>query len=224
MFSLRSARIAFEDPQVRKVLLEFANKTRGKLTDEERSQLLSIGILEARTLMTWVVDTFGLHYTDVSVVPFGVRQFIRCIATTSPVCSYLHPSDENIQMVKSLTEENIRAKPFEWHQLQMELPMFYELLKDLASAEVLPSDVFTRLFTYLIHRAEDPFNPDNRLPDLPLSTDTPLAWYVTLNNHNHKFKSNTFPIYEVRNRCKFICVLRSATTFLIFYPPHLVIC
>jgi hypothetical protein len=166
--------MAFEQPKVREVLANLASK-RSKLLFSERLQLINIGHRELRPVIKWIVEKYQLTQSSVAVIPDGLRRFIRSLSLTSPVCSYLDPSEFNVNLIRSLTKEPIRRKVKELHYLQMELPIFFDMVIE-QDVGVLP-DCFTDLLSYLIIRAESPFNSEHRVSDLPPSADNPLAWY-----------------------------------------------
>ena len=176
--STLSSRIAIEDVKIRGYLLNFVDKAKGKITAKEKRELIGIGLKEVRELMKWVIDEYKPHVKSVLGIPASIRALIRCLATTSPVCSYIHPSDEIAELVRSLTETNIRTSAQDMLHLQWEVPILFEVVKQLGETHAVLPGCFRDLITYLINRSQAPFNPEHKVPDIPgqPARATSLSW------------------------------------------------
>ena len=109
-------------------------------------------------------------------LPQKTKAFFRCLGSESPVCTYLFPS--SIELIKELTEVDFKKDRERYHALQMESPIFYDLLWELKDLSRLPKE-FTSLLQHLIMCAETPFNnPEHRLPNLPLDDERKLERLV----------------------------------------------
>ena len=122
----------------------------------------------------YLVFCIKLDDQKVECIPKGVRGFIRCIATPSPVCSYIFPSTDITRLVLSLVDHPVRRHQDKLFLLQKEVPILFNLVKDLGD-EKLP-ECFRDLLSYLVRRANSPFT--DMITDIPPSSnDKMLAWY-----------------------------------------------
>lgn len=159
--------MAFPSKEIRDILMVLATKT-SKLDVVERLKVLNIPQRELKPFLQWLMMCYDLEKENVSLIPDSLRVFIRCMASPSPVCSYLFPSDSIDHLVSSLTERPVRANMDKYHHLQLEVPILFHVVKDLG-CEVLP-ECFRDLLKYLMLRAKSPFS-DHVVPSGPPSND-----------------------------------------------------
>ena len=138
--------------------------------------------LSSDKLIRWAIDYYGLR-RDLNdrrpVIPVKLppkmKAFFRCLISTSPVCSYIFPSEENLELLRLLTEVDIKGNQALYLQLQAESPVFYDMLIELTDCLRLPA-AFRGLIRHLTICAVTPFNPEDKLPDLPSTDDKKLEW------------------------------------------------
>ena len=169
--SKEADRIAFADATSRKYINEFV-KTKGKVTDLLANRLRDLSIVGP--VFDWLITHFQLTTNPVSTVPRGIINFFQCLGSKSPVCSYLFPSEENIGLVKSLTEDRITPDFPALRTLQCELPIFHGLVTSIKGVSVLPR-CFQILLNHLGLCAEAPFNPEYKIPDSPVGKPSKLS-------------------------------------------------
>ena len=107
-------------------------------------------------------------------IPLGVRSFFKCIGSESAVCSYLPPTLKNMDLIDDLFA-GIRGNPLKMKQLHHELPIFYNLLKDLKMD--IP-DVFKAIVLHLKDIAGKPF--DIPVKEKRHTQESSLSWYLSL--------------------------------------------
>ena len=105
--STSSSRMGFGDKLTRNMLLDLVN-TNGKLAPALKLKLKGNKHTELKSFIRWLFDEYSLNTSSFNVVPDGVREFIRCMSTTSPVCSYIFPSESIMDHDRSLTEMPVR--------------------------------------------------------------------------------------------------------------------
>ena len=177
-YSTMDTRVALPDREQRQYLRNFAY-TEQKMSMQEVAELLQVLPREIRDVVKWAVDFFGLRKSQSETknvpvtLPRGTRAFFRCLSSESPVCHYVVPSEDNLILMSELTNKDIKAHQSTYADLQKECPIIFQLLEELDDCVKLPSE-FRRLLTYLSIKAQEPFNPDYRLPDLPPVDDKRL--------------------------------------------------
>ena len=83
--------------------------------------------------------------------------FFQCVASVSPVCSYLPYSEFNLSLARSLYEDDGILQNIEvLRSLQAYLPILFDLLKVFSKRTRLP-DEFKALMIYLCDKSEAAF-------------------------------------------------------------------
>ena len=107
--------------------------------------------------------------------PIGVLNFFKCLASESPVCSYVLPDPDIIDIVRNLTNVKIKMDVHTMQLLQENLPVFFNLMKDVATPS-LPDD-WQPLVTRLADIAAVPFQNAPKSPQgPPPPEESELCW------------------------------------------------
>ena len=83
---------------------------------------------------------------------------IAALATPSPVCALVHPSDKLFHLLQRMKSENITVNPVAMQTLQQEKPVLFELLRLL---KYVPTKVLSPLIAALIEKSAAPFSSDS---------------------------------------------------------------
>lgn len=83
---------------------------------------------------------------------------IAALATPSPVCALVHPSDKIFHLLERMKSENITVDPVAMQTLQQEIPVLFELLRLL---KYVPTKVLSPLIAALIEKSAAPFSSDS---------------------------------------------------------------
>ena len=150
----------------------------GKMTSKELNVLIArVGLNDKikrllRNLLIWVKETYMDSSFINHTVPPGVRAFIKCIASKSPVCSYIPWTLENMNLLDDLFT-NIREDDEKVIKLHENLPVFFNLL--IAVDGKLPQ-IFKAIILHLKDIAGKPFH--SCVPQKsPVAVDG-LSWWV----------------------------------------------
>lgn len=159
--------VAIADASLRKKVLAW---TRGKLTLTECFQLrerLRKQCPELFPAFAYVLQTYGMK------VPEAIRQFYSCVASNSPVCSFLHPRDTDL--VKRLTEPKCRSDVAYLQTLRRCLPVFFNLLLTETLAECLARDWISTI-SLLVDKSSVPFDNAHAVFLKESSDEDLLSW------------------------------------------------
>lgn len=88
----------------------------------------------------------------------GVVWLLHALATPSPVCALVHPSDKLFHLLERMKSENITVNPVAMQMLQQEIPVLFELLRLL---KYVPTKVLSPLIAALIEKSAAPFSSDS---------------------------------------------------------------
>ena len=126
-------------------------------------------------IFLWCWNHFSLNYRtkcEMISLPTGICQFFKSLASVSPVCSYLPPSAVNL--AHALIEENIKQDLQKFRKVQLDLPIFFQLLKDVNEPKLPES--FKGCILHLINQCITPFKESHHVGSLePNSEGSPLA-------------------------------------------------
>ena len=104
--------------------------------------------------------------------PNAWTSLMKSLASTSPVCALLHPSDSVAKLVSSIKEKNITKDAILMQKLQQEIPVIFALIRSLA---YYPQKILTPLLEDLWIKAKAPFN-------LEYCVDKPEDEYACVEN------------------------------------------
>lgn len=122
-----------------------------------------------------------LEYLDDGTckAPSGAQQFLFSLASTSPVCGYIHPTSQVEALIQSLTGgSEIKKNPTEWTALHEHLPLIFQIMEQ--SSENSCPQQLNCLLADLWEKAQMPFEENNIL-DHEIDDDTDeLAFFPSL--------------------------------------------
>ena len=84
-------------------------KTKGLVTRALLSELENLPDRYISGVFSWLRAEYNLEIRCRTAVTEGVAKFLSCLGTTSLVCSYLFPSPDNVQLIRSLCESEIKC-------------------------------------------------------------------------------------------------------------------
>ena len=123
-------------------------------------------------LLTWVKVTYLDDSFLDNTIPRGVRAFFRCIGSESAVCSYLPPTFQCMNLLNCLIEGNMKENTKKMDQLQEELPIFFNLVKDVGH---LPLESHAMIL-HLMDISGKPFKQPLRQTPPSVMKDDVLCW------------------------------------------------
>ena len=110
-------------------------------------------------------------------MPNAVIDILLCVSSPSPVCSYLYPSEEVLDLVMELFETNIKSDVKKMKEFQEKIPLFFNLLVCFSIETSLP-DEWKGLIILLTDIARKPFI-NAELVNTKLSDESNnLSWYL----------------------------------------------
>ena len=121
----------------------------------------------------WCIRKYGNN----GKVPANIMAFFQCVASISPVCSYLPYSEFNISLAESLYEDGILSNVEVLRSLMTELPILYGLLEALPEEPRLP-DEFKGLVIYLCDKSRAAFSEARKIvTPPPINSDNLSRYY-----------------------------------------------
>ena len=127
---------------------------------------------EIYDVFLWTLATFPV------IVPKGVLQFFNCLSQPSPVCSYLFPSEECLELADKLYTVNVKMHVETYKEIYEKLPVFFHLLNSLFESS-LPL-VWKPLIRYLILKSQKPFVDAANVPETAPSDEDSMDFFPCL--------------------------------------------
>ena len=127
----------------------------------------SHGLLHS--LLKWCHYQFTVKDpSSIVIMTPGVCQFIKDLASQTPVCYYLISTAADLD--HALIEENVKENMATFQKIKLELPMFFQLLKEINEAK-LPEE-FKDVVLHLITKAVTPFRDHHFIGRLAPTPDS----------------------------------------------------
>ena len=120
-------------------------------------QLLEKYAPSALPVVSAIMSETSKSHSKVYRCPTEWAQLIKSLASTSPVCSLLHPSESVDSLVHSMMEKDVTTDAVLMHKLQEEVPVIFQLIRSLG---YYPKDVLVPLVENLWKKANSPFVSD----------------------------------------------------------------
>ncbi len=179
-FRFHKDRLAIEDAETRSLLESWAKKVKSEKQDEidTQDQERLAHLLQANYPEIHMVFSSSQAKTEFkSLKP--LMDFILCLSSVSPVCSYIPPSATGKELLQKLCSPHVKSKPFIVRELQHEIPVVYDVLCSIKQTEFPP--LWEALFDRLHRISSAPF-ADEHLIQGPTqdSMGQELAFFPTL--------------------------------------------
>lgn len=156
LFRQHEDRVAIPDVKLRQ---DFKKWTEGKLNKPSTNKLkaeMRKKCIVIFNVMKWSIDVF----LEVNLFPRSLRNVLQLLSSVSPVCSYFEPSEEAIALALKMLEPNVKADSEVMKSIQLQFPLFHDLLSSLTIEASLP-DIWKGVILYLSDKACQPFNVAN---------------------------------------------------------------
>ena len=108
--------------------------------------------------------------------------FILCLSSVSPVCSYIPPSATCKELLQKLFSPHVKSKPFIVRELLHQIPVLYDVLCSIKPTEFPP--LWEALFDRLHRISSTPFTDEHLIqgPTLKGVMDQKPEVFPTLSN------------------------------------------
>lgn len=100
----------------------------------------------------WVVESYNRFVN----APKEMKKLFSCIASSSPVCSYLFPSNECLDLMSKLFDRNCAMDAHLMKDLQEKLPIFFKALTSLL-CKCFPEE-FRVMLSTLTRISQEPYH------------------------------------------------------------------
>ena len=138
-------------------------KTRTLLKQFAKSGLASAEFLELMDLLGCYAASLAelIQFLNCKEGTFGTYKcpvqwstFFSSLASTSPVCGLLHPSQRAINLLRKMKTACITHSPTDMECLQQECPVLFELVR---SQEIFPQRLLCPIIDNIIEKSTAPF-------------------------------------------------------------------
>ena len=101
---------------------------------------------------------------------------VAALATPSPVCALVHPSERLFSLLERMKSEDITVDPVAMQTLQQEMPVLFKLMRLL---KYMPTKVLSPLIAALIEKSAAPFSSgsDHLVVSVNASKMKPLSFF-----------------------------------------------
>jgi hypothetical protein len=152
------------------------------LTVEEKDKMKNEALKVSEALYDFLVYIDN----DSCVAPDEVQQFLLCLCSASPVCSYIHFNASVKKLIADIVAGvNVKEVPTAWNALYEEIPVLYNMLSSPSVTRVPPPVV--DLLAELWRKSECTYNTTlpNRDDSMSVCEDD-LANYPNLPKIRHR--------------------------------------
>lgn len=139
--------------KTRCLLSEFCKKGITPDAFSELEELISIHASSLAPLLQHVKFEMNSSLPTLTC-PREWSKFICALASSSPVCALVHPSEKVFDLLKKLTTEDITINSTSMQLLQQEIPVLFDVLSNTSH---LPRKSLIPLIHAIIERASAPF-------------------------------------------------------------------
>ena len=166
---------------------------------------LNVSCPSVVSFVTWFRNTFDHQLCDCSQ---SIKSLIRAVAASSPVCGFIRPFGNVHVLVRELINGiNLSHCPAKMKALQEECLVLFNVLKDLRTSSVLPTE-WRPMFEELLHKSMAPFN-DNVNPssgqNVAVLTSDSNDDALTFSPNLPKVRRREFYLADAARRKKAIC-------------------
>ena len=173
-----SERVFIPHPKTRNLLQQFCSKGISPADFRELTQLISHNVPSMIALMDYMKAESNM--SSVTLMPPKLWcGLVTALATPSPVCALVHPSERLFSLLERMKSEDITVDPEAMQTLQQEMPVLFELLRLL---KYVPTKVLSPLIAALIEKSAAPFSSgsDHSVASVNASKMEPLSFFPQL--------------------------------------------
>lgn len=171
-------------------------RTRSLLKQFAKSGISSAEFVELVDLLECYAVSLAdlIRFLDCKQGTFGTYKcpvewstFLSALASASPVCGLLHPSERAFNLLKKMKTACITHSPTDMECLQQEFPVLFELVR---SPKIFPQKLLSPIIDDLIEKSTAPFKPELKADlDVSLcetSTTQELSFFPALRVHRRR--------------------------------------
>lgn len=153
-------RVFLPNAKARKLLSQYASSGLSSQDITEMIELLKEHAPSAAMVVSSITSDQETNFasktrSNIYSCPNEWASLMKSLASTSPVCALLHPSDSVAKLVSSMKEGDITKDAILMQKLQQEIPVIFGLIRSLA---YYPQKILTPLLEELWIKANAPFN------------------------------------------------------------------
>lgn len=153
-------RVFLPNAKARKLLSEYASSGLSSQDISEMIELLNEYAPSAAMVVSSIMSDQDTNFASIIKsnmyrCPNDWASLMKSLASTSPVCALLHPSDSVAKLVSSMKEKDITKDAILMQKLQQEIPVIFALIRSLA---YYPQKILIPLLEELWIKAKAPFN------------------------------------------------------------------
>lgn len=163
--------------RIRSLLKQFAKSGVSSTEFSELQELLGCNAPSLVDLIQFLDCKQGKF--DVYKCPAEWSTFLSALASASPVCGLLHPSERAINLMTKMKTTCISHNPTDMECLQEEFPVLFELVR----SNVFPQRQLCLIIEDLIEKSTAPFKTELKADMSPFGTSTAqeLSFFPSLN-------------------------------------------
>lgn len=175
-------RVFISHKRTRSLLKQFAKSGVSSAEFAELLDLLGCNATSLADLIQFLDCKQGMF--DTYKCPVEWSAFLSALASASPVCGLLHPSEKAINLLTKMKTTCISHCPTDMECLQQELPVLFELIR----SKTFPQRLLSPIIEDLIEKSTAPFKTEVKA-DMSLSetsTAQELSFFPSLKVHRKR--------------------------------------
>ena len=103
IFSFHEKRIAIPEKDLRNKLKNWIQRKLKQQSVKSFKEMLRVKYSQIYSVLVWCEDNFQ------TLLPNSVIDILNCLASPSPVCSYIYPDDEVYNLIQDLFLPNVKS-------------------------------------------------------------------------------------------------------------------
>lgn len=160
-------RVFLPNAKARKLLSEYASSGLSSQDISDMIELLNEYSPSAATIVSSIMSDQETKFSSKSKSNMyrcskDWASLMKSLASTSPVCALLHPSDSVAKLVSSMKEKDITKDAILMQELQQEMPIIFALIRSVA---YYPQKLLIPLLEEMWTKAKAPFNLEDDTSD-----------------------------------------------------------
>ena len=167
-------RVFLPNAKARKLLSNYASSGLSSQDISDMIELLNEYSPSAATIVSSIMSDQETKFSSKSKsnvyrCPSDWANLMKSLASTSPVCALLHPSDSVAKLISSMKEKDITKDAILMQKLQEEIPIVFTLIRSVA---YYPQKILIPLLEEMWTKAKAPFNiEDDKSDDAAVGSD-----------------------------------------------------